>query len=340
MRYVEAWKLERLIRHTLAVRHLPPEHIDHVVNGLLTASLRGIDSHGVRLLQIYVRELDGGRSVARPDIRLEMTAPAVGCLHAGNALGLVAGMIATREAIAIARKNGVGVVVVRESNHYGAASYYTLEMARHGMAGMTATNAAPHVAPFNGFQPLFGTNPISFAAPGRVDDVFCLDMATSQICYSTVKHHREVGQSLEPGWTVETPEAGGRAQETLTPLGGYKGQGLAMMVSILSSLLSGATADHEASPFDLAPFDTPRGLGHFFLVFDLAGFKGKERFRERLSDLMNLTRAEPSTGSARILVPGDRARRAMQERERSGIPLEPQDLQALETLARDAGVEL
>ena len=196
-------------------RGLPAEHAAYVVDGLLEASLRGIDTHGVRLFPTYLAELDGGRSRARPELRWSGER-AARTLDAGGALGLVAGRVAADEAVRLARELGVGAVSVRDSNHFGAASVYTLAMARQGVLGLAFTNSDALVAPHGGRRPVFGTNPISLAARGDGDDLFCADFATSQVSYSKVKHHRAHGLPLEPGWVVEgggdRPRAARRAQ--------------------------------------------------------------------------------------------------------------------------------
>ncbi len=217
-------RLARAMSAALARRGLSPEHAGFVVDGLLTASLRGVDTHGVRLFPVYLAELDGGRAAARPEIRWERSARAFAVMDAGNALGLVAGRIACGEAVRLARANGLGGVAVKRSNHFGAASVYSLEMAREGAIGLAFTNSDALVAPAGGVRPLFGTNPLSLAALGEGSDLFCADLATSQVSYSKVKACRESGQPLAPGWAV-TAEGRDAAEEpgldvsALQPLG-------------------------------------------------------------------------------------------------------------------------
>lgn len=315
MKRVSAGILESRMRSALAKRGLSDEHAGWVAGGLLEASLRGIDTHGVRLFQTYLDELDGGRSQARPEMRWLGEARAARVLDAGGALGLVAGRAACAEAVRLARENGAGAVAVRNSNHFGAASVYTLEMARQGALGLSFTNSDALVAPFRGLTPLFGTNPISMAVEAEEGDIFCADFATSQVSYSRVKHYRAQGLPLDPAWTVG---------EALLPLGagsGHKGHCLGMMVEILCALLAGMPLDHELSHLYAPPYDEPRRVAHFFLAFDLGAFREPGEFRMDLSRLMGIVREQPASGDQPVRVPGDPEAEAMAERFREGVPL-------------------
>src|SRR5262249_33768913 len=147
-------RLAQIMGAALARRGLTPEHAGFVVDGLLTASLRGIDTHGIRLFPVYLAELDGGRARARPEIRSRGggsrarrglrgggSGPAWRTMAAGPALGLVAGRVACREAVRLAREHGIAAVAVASSNHFGAASVYTLEMAKEDVLGLAFSNS-------------------------------------------------------------------------------------------------------------------------------------------------------------------------------------------------------
>ncbi len=324
-------RLAGIMSAALGRRGLTPEHAGFVVDGLLTASLRGIDTHGVRLFPVYLAELDGGRARARPDIRWQPGAPAFRLMDAGHALGLVAGRVACREAVRLAKANGIAGVAVRSSNHFGAASVYSLEMARAGVVGFAFTNSDALVAPAGGVAPLFGTNPLSAAAAGAGADLFCVDMATSQVSYSKVKSHRERGLPLAPGWAV-TPDGRDAALDAgagepgpeisaLKPLGGHKGQCLGMLVEVLTALLAGMPFDHELSHLYGEPYDEPRQVAHLFLAIDVAAAEDPEVFRARLSRLLHLTRAQEAAPGERVLAPGDLEQEAERERLDRGIPL-------------------
>lgn len=323
MKALSAEVLARLMGEALGRRGLSAEHAAFVVDGLLETSLRGVDTHGVRLFPTYLAELDGGRSAARPELRWSGRGSgenAVRTLDAGGALGIVAGRVAADEAVRLARELGAGVVSVRGSNHFGAASVYTLAMARQGMLGLAFTNSDALVAPHGGRRPAFGTNPISLAARGEGDDLFCADFATSQVSYSKVKHHRAQGLPLEPGWVVA-----GEEDNVLLPLGGHKGQCLGMMVEILCALLAGMPFDAELSHLYSAPYDTPRQVSHLFIALDVAAFREPGAFRRDLSRLLGDVRAEPAAAGARVMAPGDLEAASTAERRLLGIPLDDEE---------------
>lgn len=330
MKTLSTGTLDRAMRGALRQRGLSEEHAGWVAEGLLETSLRGVDTHGVRLFPTYLAELDGGRSRARPEMAWVGEAPgrAARLLDAGGALGLVAGRFACAEAVRLAREHGIGTVAVRNSNHFGAASVYTLAMAREGVLGMSFTNSDALVAPFHGVRPLFGTNPMSLAVHGEGDDLFCADFATSQVSYSKVKHCKAQGLPLEDGWVVQ---AEGDVA-ALKPLGGHKGHCLGMMVEILCALLAGMPLDHELSHLYAPPYDEPRQVAHLFLAIDIAAFRDPAAFRASLSHLMRLVREEPALEGERVIVPGDLETEETARRRVEGIPLTEEEAAVFEKI--------
>lgn len=343
MYYVSAEHLENIIRMTLHRHGLSDEHAEYVVQGLIEPSLRGIDTHGVRLFETYIKELEGGRSAVSPQIQIRYSTASVVCVDAGNALGLVAGRVASQLAVETARTTGIAAVAVRNSNHYGAASYYTLSIAREGFIGMSFTNSDALVAPHNGRLKLFGTNPISFAVTASGGEKFCLDMATSQVSFSRILEYIRVGRQLEPGWAIDDhgdDAAVSHNAASLLPLGGYKGQGLAMMVEILTSLLTGMPYDHEASHLYAEPYDIPRKVSHFFIALDIECFTNSALFRDRLRTLIEVTRQNAAKGEEPVRVPGDLEEEEVCRRRETGIPLTRKEFEFFQSCADELGFPL
>jgi ureidoglycolate dehydrogenase (NAD+) len=311
---MQAGELAKIMTAALRRRGVSEQHAGFVVDGLVEASLRGIDTHGVRLFETYLSELDGGRSLAAPELRWSGDKPAARSLDAGHALGLVAGRVACERAAELARASGIGAVSVRNSNHFGAASVYTLALARVGLLGLAFSNSDALVAPVGGRRPFFGTNPVSMAVAGEGEELFCADFATSQVSYSRVKAFRAQGRKLEPGWAIT-----GENEELLAlePLGGHKGQCLGMMVEILCVLLAGMPFDHQLSHLYDPPFDQPRQVSHLFLAMDLEAFGSAAAFRQNLSRLLEMVRQEPG----QPIAPGDLEKASTVTRLASGIPL-------------------
>jgi ureidoglycolate dehydrogenase (NAD+) len=313
----------------------------NVADALVDTSLRGIDTHGLRLLPQYLEELATGVANAAARIRVIRDRGAGLLMDADGALGVLAGLAAAGTAAERARQFGVAAVGVRNSNHFGAASVYTRRLARDGLVGIAVTSAASRVAPHGGVEPLFGTNPISVAAGSNADE-FALDMATSQVCFGEIKHRRAQQRSLDSGWVTD---ANGRPttepDETyaLSPLGGYKGQGLAMAVTLLAGVLTGAPLDWQLSQVGEGITGKGRAVGHLVLALDPGAFTGRAEFSAGLTDLLGTVRAAtPANRNQPVLAPGDPQRAHERERWQHGIPLDARTADVLSTLATRLGV--
>lgn len=296
-----------------------------VAEGLTWASLRGVDSHGLRLLPHYVRGLMGGRINGRPQFRWSRKSSGVATLHADNTFGHAAGAMAALEVAERAGKTGIAAAAVSHSSHFGAAGYFANLIAERGLIGFAFTHADSLLQSHGGRRPFFGTNPIAFAAPMEGEGPLCLDMATSHVSWNRILEHRLEAADLEQGWAVDEfgePTQNPEEATALVPIGGYKGVGLAMMIEVLCALLSGMPFGREISRMYADPIDRPRQLGHFFAAIDPCAFAGAQDFGLRLRDMADALRAEPrhNCGTA-VQAPGDPEKRRILERLASGIPI-------------------
>lgn len=312
-----------------------------VADALVETSARGVGTHGLRLLPGYLDDL--ARRIANPAPRIAVvreSGPSA-LLDADAALGVVAGTTGAREAVRRAARYGVAAVVVRNSNHFAAASIHSRVMSRAGMAGWAMTSASSRVAPFHGRDPLLGTNPVSVAA-GAGDHEFVLDMATSQVCLGAVRERGRRGRPLDAGWATDGHGHGTldpALATALSPLGpGYKGQGLGMVVALMTAGLADAPLDWELDHIEQAESGGGRRVAHFLLCLDPAFFGGRDAFEGRLRDLIDTTRAAPPAGASAVLSPGDPERRSERAAARSGITLDVDTTRALERLARRHGL--
>jgi len=311
-----------------------------VAGTLVATSLRGVDSHGVARLPIYVERLRAGVLNGRPRPKVDRRDGAVAVVDGDGGPGQIAGLYATDLSVELAGSFGVGAVSVHSSNHYGAAGIYAARAARAGMLGVSTTNADPLAVPFGGARKALGTNPIAFAAPTD-DGVFVLDMATSQVAANKVFNARDEGRTIPEGWAVD--ESGAAITDpnefyAVVPLGGYKGYGLALMVEILSAVLGGAGVTHGVAGL-FGNLARPQGLGHFHLALDPERTVGRERFASVLSGLLDELRAiPPAPGFEEVLVAGDPEERAERERTAGGIPLPDALVAKLEALSNELGV--
>ncbi len=303
------------------------------------ASVRGVDSHGVARLPVYVERLRAGGLNRAPRPRVVREHAAVALVDGDDGPGQVAGVFAAELSAKLAARHGVGAVSVRGSSRYGAAAHYVMPLARRGLVALSTTNADPLVTPFAGRVPELGTNPIALAAPAS-DGLFVLDMATSQVAANRVWAASDEGRPIPEGWAVDEHGASTTdpaAAQAMVPLGGYKGYGLAMMVEILSGLLAGAGVGFGVSPLFDAD-DRPQQVGHFHLALDPERTVGRAGFEEMLQDLLErLRRSPPAGGFPEVQVPGDPEERTRREREDEGVPVARPLLVALEQLSAELG---
>ncbi|WP_148253697.1 Ldh family oxidoreductase [Aidingimonas lacisalsi] len=330
-----------------ALRHCDVDDAsaEAVSRALLTASSMGVDSHGLRLLPHYVNAVRGGRIKASPTMQFHQQLPAIGYLDADDGFGHLAGYKAIDQACAMAEACGIGAVAVGNSSHFGAAGCYALAAAERGMIGMAVCNSDPFVRLHEGKAPFHGTNPIAFSAPVEGQLPYLLDMATSTIPWNRVQQYGAIGRELPPD--VAADAAGEVTRDpasvaSLLPLGGanfgFKGAGLAGMVEVLSSTLTGMLNGFRLLPMGGPDMSTPRGVGHFFLAMRPEAFSNRETFQASMREYLDDLRSQPALDDAEVMAPGDREWRCQARRDAEGIPLDAANLAAYESLADELGI--
>jgi LDH2 family malate/lactate/ureidoglycolate dehydrogenase len=314
------------------------------------ADLHGIDTHGISMVPVY----DGRRRAGKIDMRATPTVtretPISAVVDGGGGLGHPNARLGMTLAVRKAKASGIGVVVVRNSAHFGACGFYALMAADTGLIGMVTTSASGiQVAPTFGAQARLGTDPIAFAAPGRPGEPFLLDMATTTVAAGKIRNKANENLATPPGWLVTAeglPSTDPREVSKggfMTPLGGtpegssHKGYGLGAMVNILSSALSGATMITD--PLHTKKSDT-MDIGHFFLALDPGLFRDAADFRADVVAFCDALRAtRPANPTQPVLVAGDPERRIAARRRQDGIPVGPNLLAQVRDVARAAGAD-
>lgn len=314
-----------------------------VTVGLCETSLRGVDSHGIRLLPHYTRSALSGRKNPRPDFRFQKNFPAIGLLDADNAFGHAAGFKAVDLAMEMAESQGMGAVGVANSSHPGAMASFALHAARAGFICFAYTHADALLLSHGGVRPFFGTNPICMAAPRREAEPYCLDMATSIIPWNRALIHRASNSPLPEG--VAADAEGSLTTDPnnatcLIPTGGYKGQGLASMVEILCGVMTGMAFGREIPAMYKAPMESQRRLGQFYLVMRADGCVAEDFFLDRMQALTDAVRNEPAKPGQTVMLAGDKENREADLRRVQGIPLDPDTVSALTELAGRLGVAM
>jgi len=314
-----------------------------VTTGLCETSLRGVDSHGIRLLPHYVRATDAGRRNPRPDFKITQRFPTIARLDADNGFGHAAGMRAIDHAMETADAYGTGVVGVINSSHPGAMASYALRAARRGYVGFAFTHADSLLLSHGGTRPFFGTNPVCVAAPREEQHPFCLDMATSVYPWNKVMHHGARGEKLPAGIAADAEGRETRdpeAARSLLPAGGYKGYGLAAMVEMLCAIFTGTAFGPALLPMYDSPLEEPRRLGQFYMVLRCDGCVPAQAFRARLQEMTEAVRREPALPGESVMLANDPQIQAEERRLRDGIPLDKVTLEELKALSERFGVAL
>lgn len=326
---------------------------------LVTADLRGVDSHGVARLRRYVNGLRNGLAVAHPQEVVVAETPTTAVIDAGAGLGHPVSRRAMEKAIQKAKEYGSGFVTVRNSNHYGIAGYYAMMALEHDCIGMSMTNASVLVVPTFGRNAALGTNPIAVAAPADRERPFVLDMATSTVPRGKLEVYNRLEKPIPLGWaTDETGTSTTDAKRVLEnskqlagggllPLGGagellsgHKGYGLALWVDIFCGVLAGAAYADLVYPRTSDGKPLPSQIGHFFGAWRVDAFRPVDEFKAAMDDLQRRLKDIPkATGETRIYIHGEKEYEEAERRTREGIPLNPKVAADLRAIGEELGVE-
>ena len=359
--YVDSDALKDFCSRVFQRLDVPEDDARIAADVLVSADLRGVDSHGVARLRRYVDGIRDGVMVPRPDVRVVSETTTTAHIDAGAGLGHPVSYRAMQRAIEKALDHGSGFVSVRMSNHFGIAGYYAMMALAHDCIGVAMTNAGRLAVPTFGRESMLGTNPIAVAAPAAEEYPFVLDMATSTVPMGKLELYDRLEKPMPLGWA--TDEAGapitdaGLAMRSarerkgggLLPLGGagedhsgHKGYGLALMVEILTGVLAGA-AYSELITSETTPGGErrPINLGHFFGALRVDAIRPADEFKASLDDLQRRLKNTPKVeGQSRIYVHGEKEYEETERRSRSGIPLNGKVFADLKDLAGELNVPL
>ena len=296
----------------------------HVTQALLHASLRGIDSHGVRLLSHYIQAVKKGRINTNPKYKFHKTSASTGVLDADHTFGHAACGEALKYALNLAKDSGSGHIAIQNSSHFGAASYYAYEIAKNDMLGISMTNTDAQLRTPRGIRPFLGNNPICFAAPAENNFIFTLDMATSMMTYNKIQQLNTLGKMLPSGIAANKDgheTINPKDVAMLLPFGEHRGFGLSLVIEIFCSMFTGMLYGPDIPKMFDAPLNQKRYIGQFISAYRIDCFQPIDTFKKRFSSLLNRLRQEPALNQLRpILVPGDLEVACKNERTQKGIP--------------------
>ncbi|MBL0883463.1 MAG: Ldh family oxidoreductase [Chitinophagaceae bacterium] len=322
---------------------------------LLSADLRGIDSHGVARLSGYIRLWEVGRINTTPNIQVVHETPSTAVVDGDSGLGLVVAPFAMQIAIEKAKQVGTGWVSVRNTNHFGIAGYHAMMALKHSMIGMAMTNASALVAPTFSIERMLGTNPIAVAIPAGEQPPFVADMATTTAANGKLEILQRKNAEAPLGWVQDKEGQAStdanilKQAGALLPLGSdrehgsHKGYALGAIVDIFSAILSGGSYGPWAPPFPAyvpMPENMPgKGLGHFLGAMRIDAFRSQEEFTLHMDNWIKRFRnAKPAPGQDRVLIPGDPEREYEQERMEKGIPIVASVVDDLKAVGEKFGI--
>src|SRR6266849_4633146 len=336
---------------------VPRADAEQASDVLASADLRGIDSHGVARLTSYFDLLSEGLINPTPKIKVLRSTLSTATIDGDNGLGLVVGPQANKIAMDMAEKAGSGWVSICNTNHFGIAGYYVLKALERDMIGWAMTNSTKLVTPLWGAERMLGTNPIAIAFPAKEEPPIVIDMATCAAAYGKIEMARRRGESIPQGWGIDNQGRGTTnpddivAGGALLPLGsdrergGHKGYALAIMVDILSCVLSGANWGPFAPSFAVNN-ETPqrsvgKGIGHFFGAIRIDGFIDADSFKRQVDDYIRVLRTtKPAPDTTGPLIPGDPAREAEQLQREKDIPKILPNVEDLRDIPAQTGIPL
>ncbi len=323
---------------------LPEHHAETVSDCLVEANLMGIDTHGVLRLKLYMDRIRAGGNNPRPDICLVKNHPCTALLDADNALGPVGAKAGMDLAIEKAAAHGIGMVLVRNGNHYGPAGHYARMALAHDMIGLSLTNVLPSMPPTGGAQGVLGNNAYAIAFVAGEEPPVVVDGATSKASWGKVFLSAQTGAKLPPdcyldsdGNTTLDPKAvmeGG----CLLPFAGHKGYGIAVAIELLTGMLAEAALDHDI-PHPYKRLDRPGANTFTQAAIRIDHFADVAAFNRRMDEWIRLIRGtRKAHGVDRIWLPGEMEWRTRVERLAAGIPLNDNMVQELNSLAVAAKV--
>jgi len=341
---VSAQALHAFASRIFARCGLDKEAAGVVADSLAWADLHGLDTHGAARIPSYVERFRRQMVNPRPRMTLESRMPFAASLDGDNAMGAIVAERAMREALARAESLGIGVVVARRSNHFGAAGYWARMAPPKNCIGICVSPASKSLAPFGSKAPLFGTNPFAVAVPAGERTPWVMDFATSIAARGHIRLAAKDGRPIPEGWALDaegrpTTDAARALEGVMLPFAGPKGSALSMLADILGGVLAGAAFAGDIRDMN-TDFSAPQDVGHFFLAMRVDAFMPAEAFAARMQEMIGRIKAlPPAAGVAEVMYPGEPEARTAAERSRRGLPLSDATRAALARLAAELDIE-
>lgn len=339
-------QLKRFCRDVLVRLDVPDDEASVIVDNLVEADLRGVESHGVVRLPVYCKRLAAGATNPRPQIRVVRDGPATAVVDGDNGMGQLVGVRAMEITIAKAKAGLPAFVAVRGSNHYGACAYYAQMAAEADLIGISTTiGGINHMVPWGGAEARLGNNPFAVAMPAGEERPMVLDMACSVAARGKIMVAVKKGEPIPADWAVgpdgrPTTDPIEALAGFVQPIGGPKGYALTLTIGLLSTMLTDAFFGSEVTHM-YDDLERPQNIGHLMAAIPIDAFTELGDYKRRMDKaIREMREAKRAPGVERVFLPGEREYLSREQRSREGIPLAVDLVDELRETGRIHGVEL
>jgi len=337
-------QLQSLVAQLAAGMGSPADDAALFAEALVDADLHGVPTHGVSRLNIYLKRIDAGLIDPKAKLAIDRRAGCVLALDAGNGLGQVQARKALDLLMPMASENGVAVATIRNSQHFGALSWYCNYAASRQMVLLSMTNCEPAMSPEGGYEAFFGTNPIAASFPTGKGFPVKIDLSTSIVARGNIIAAQKKNAPIPEGWALDpdgnpTTDASQARLGTVLTMAGPKGYALALMVELFSGVLSGAAIGPDVGSM-YKNLDRKQDVGHFFCLFDVKAFLDYDEYLRRIDETIDRIKASKKRpGAEEILVPGERSARKAAINDAQGVPVSPETMAEIDQWSSRLKVE-
>lgn len=348
MKYIQLEELKNFCEQALVKEGMRQEDAKICAEALSDTDAYGTHSHGTKNLHNYIRKFRVNGADIHAKAVVEKDRPAFAIIDAQNGLGIIPAYHAMELACDKARQTGIAITIVKNSNHYGASGFYANIAAKQGLIGIAMCNVDPNMSVPGSRGKVIGNNPLAYAVPlGNGRSLF-LDIAMSNVASLKVVQARKDGRSIPDTWIVDKdgqpttdpshyPEEG-----AMQPMAAHKGYGMAIMVELLSGVLSGGgmsmVGDIVSWVFSLTE---PNNVSQTSIVIDPEQFLGEGILEQRMQLLASkLQEAPKAIGAEKIYIPGEMEWNNYERAVAEGLKLPADVLDSLSALAEETGVPL
>lgn len=336
-------KEKQFVIDLLTKEEITKEDASLVADVLAAADVRGTKTHGLSRIQKYIERVSQGLIEPKGKLEEVQSKNNIVLFNGNNTLGQVAGYHAMNKAIELAKEFGVGIVGTGNTNHFGIGAFYSMMASSQNLIGFVCTNTSPLMAPFGGKDAMLGTNPFSVAIPSNKYDDIVLDLATSEVARGKIEVAAREGNDIPLGWALDTngkptTDANKGLEGTVTPVGGPKGYGMAMIVDILAGVLTQSAFLDDVGSLSLR--NKKQDLGFFMVAFDPSLFIETSQFKQIIDDYIERIKgSSKAEGVEEIFLPGEIEAKAARENEKSGIEITDKLYNSLCDLAGEYNID-